>query len=334
MKKRILGRTGLKVSELSLGAAFITQSGEGMACAVEIVCEAIDAGINLIDTSADYGDSEIAVGKALKDERRPIIVSTKLGPRSKEFNPKSARGLRNCVQRSLDALHRDAIDILMIHEPDRPGELDWWDDLQKFSGPVVEVLWKLREDGKVRFLGLGGTTAYEIVPIIATGLFDVVLTAFNYSMLWREAAIELIPEAKRQNMGILLGSPTQQGWLSRRYDAQLEAADSRWLNKPRRDQLKLLYRLVDDLGIPLPELSLRWALMNADAASVLTGPRTIDQLRQNIQTCGKGPLSPEIVSRIDEIAALVPFRPYEEPAYCPFRNPRFDTLKRPGPVFF
>ena len=111
------------------------------------------------------------------------------------------------------------------------------------------------------------------MPIIATGLFDVVLTAFNYSMLWREAAIELIPEAKRQNMGILLGSPTQQGWLSRRYDAQLEAADSRWLNKPRRDQLKLLYRLVDDLGIPLPELSLRWALMNADAASVLTGPK-------------------------------------------------------------
>lgn len=334
MKKRKLGRTGLEVSELSLGAAFITHGNKGFAGAKRIVREALDLGINLIDTSADYEDSEIGVGEALKDESRLVILSTKLGPRSGKFDPKNAQELRDSVKQSLHALHRDKIDILMIHEPDRPGEIDWWDDLRKFTGPVVDVLRELKEAGTIRFTGLGGTTAYEIVPIMATGFFDVVLTAFNYSMLWREAAIELIPEALHQNMGILLGSPTQQGWLAHRYDSEVEQADSRWLNKPRREQLKRLYRLVDDVGIPVPELALRWALMNFDAATVLTGPRTIDQLRQNIKAASDGPLPAGIVSRIDEIAALVPFRPYEEPAYCPFRNPNFNLCKRPGPVLF
>lgn len=334
MKKRGLGRTGLEVSELSLGAAFVALSDDGFAGARLIIHEAINAGINLLDTSADYGDSENAVGEALRRETGPLIVSTKLGPRTKAFNPKDSRDLRDCVKRSLDALHRATIDILMIHEPDRPGEIDWWVDLRAFSGPVVDILQELKAEGKIRFLGLGGTTAYEIVPIIATGLFDVVLTAFNYSLLWREAEIELIPEAKRQGMGILLGSPTQQGWLSRRYDSQVASSNSRWLNKPRRDQLKLLYRLVDETEIPLPELALRWALMNPDASSVLTGPRTVDQLRQNLKAYQDGPLSSDIVSRIDEIAALVPFRPYEEPAYCPFRSSQFDVLKRPGPVIY
>ena len=116
-------------------------------------------------------------------------------------------------------------------------------------------------------------------------------TAFNYSILWREAAIELLPEARRQNMGIMLASPTQQGWLAHRYDSQVDQANSRWLNKPRREQLKMLYALVDETGIPLPELSLRWALMNPDASTVLTGPRNLDQLRQNARAAEVGPLS-------------------------------------------
>jgi len=334
MKKRVLGRTGLEVGELSLGAAFITKGGEGIDGAARIVHEALDAGMNLIDTSADYGDSEEGVGEALKDEARPSIVSTKLGPRSGSFNPKDAQELRDSVAQSLRRLHRDRIDILMIHEPDRPGEIDWWDDLRNFTGPVMDVLQELKEKGTIRFTGLGGTTAYEIVPIMATGFFDVVLTAFNYSMLWREAAIELLPEAKRQNMGVLLGSPTQQGWLAHRYDSQLDRANGRWLNKPRREQLRRLYRLVDEAGMPIAEMALRWALMNVDATTVLTGPRTIDQLRQNIQAAESGPLPDDIVVEIDAIAELVPFRPYEEPAYCPYRVAEFDMLKRPGPVYF
>ena len=134
-------------------------------------------------------------------------------------------------------------------------------------------------------------------------------------------------------MGILMASPTQQGWLAERYDEQLERANSRWLNKPRREQLKLLYKLVDELGIPIPELSLRWVLTTADAStSVLTGPRNLAQLRQNVDAFRDGVLSNDIMERIDEIAAMVPFRPYEEPFGCPFRMSDFDLEKRPGPA--
>jgi aryl-alcohol dehydrogenase-like predicted oxidoreductase len=332
MKTRFLGRTGLKVSELSLGAAFVTKGESGFKGAAPLIHEALDLGLSLIDTLADYGDSEAAVGEALRSETQPVIIATKLGPRSRGFNPKSRKQLRKTFADSLRLLHRDSVNILMIHEPDRPGQIDWWDDLRTYDGPVVEVLRELKEEGKIRYTRLGGTTAYEIVPLIATGFFNVVLTAFNYSILWREAAIELLPEARRQNMGILLASPTQQGWLAHRYDSQIKQANSRWLNKPRREQLKKLYALVDETGIPLPELALCWALMNPDASTVLTGPRNLDQLRQNARAAEAGSLPSDIVDRLDEIASIVPFRPFEEPFGCPLRgNP--DLVKRRGYAF-
>ncbi|MBK35173.1 MAG: dTDP-4-keto-L-6-deoxy-hexose 2,3-reductase [Gemmatimonadetes bacterium] len=330
MKKRILGRTGLEVSELGLGGAFATRGDGGYAGAKQIVIEALDLGLNLVDTSADYGDSEAGLGEAMDGLEKPFILCTKLGPRagSSDFDAQDKAHLRWVVEESLRLLHRETIDILMIHEPDRPGQLDWWTDLKTFDGPVVELLKELKDEGIIRFTGLGGTTAYEIVPIIATGFYDVVLTAFNYSMFWREAQIELIPEAKRQNMGIFLASPTQQGWLASRFDDRI--ADGRWLNKPRREQLKRLYALVDEVGIPIAEMSLRWALMQPDISTVLTGPRDLDQLRQNVRAAEDGPLPADMMDRIDEIAAMVPFRPYEEPFGCPFLQEDFIERKRPG----
>ena len=330
MKSRILGRTGLEVSELSLGAAFVTDGTEGFAGAASVIHRAIEYGMNLVDTLADYGDSEKAVGEGLKDVTAPVIVSTKLGPRNSDFNPKSMEDLRRTVKESLEILHRDVIDILMIHEPDRSGQLDWWTDYDTFKGPVRDLLLELKESGVIKYTGLGGTTAYEIVRIMATGEYDVLLTAFNYSMLWREAAIEVLPEAKRQNMGILLASPTQQGWLAERFDDQVYHG-APWLSKPRREQFKKLYALVDKVGIPIAEMSLRWAMGNPYESVVLTGPRNVAQLEQNVKAAKEGPLPNDLVDRIDEIAAMVPFRPFEEPFGCPFRDPAYHrNVKRPG----
>ncbi len=208
--------------ELSLGAAFVTTGEAGFRGATPLIREALDLGLSLVDTSADYGDSEAAVGEALRNEARPVIISTKIGPRSRGFNPKDKKQLRKTFDESLRLLRRDSVDILMIHEPSRAGQIDWSDDHRTYDGPIVKVLSELKEEGKIGYTGLGGTTAYEMVPIVATGFYDVLLTAFNYSILWREAAMELLPEARRQNMGILLASPTQQGWLAKRYDAQVE----------------------------------------------------------------------------------------------------------------
>ena len=185
MKNRVLGGTGLEVSELSLGGAFLTRGEEGFEGVMPIVKRAMDLGINCVDTSADYGNSEEALGHALKNITEPLIVSTKLGPRDLSFDPRNRDHIRRVAHESLELLHRDVIDILMIHEPDRPGQLDWYDDWQSFHGPVDDVLSELKREGVIRFTGLGGTTVYELPRIMATGRYDVVLTAFNYSLLER-----------------------------------------------------------------------------------------------------------------------------------------------------
>ncbi len=316
MKKRILGRTGLEVGELSLGAAFITGGEDGFDGALPVVRRALELGMNLADTSADYGDSEKALGHALREIGKPCIVSTKLGPRSGDpFDPKDKACLRRIFDESRQLLHRDVIDILMIHEPDRPGEFDWYNDGVSFEGPVVDLMQELKQEGLVKFTGLGGTTAYALARIMATGQYDVVLTAFNSSPLWREAMIAVLPEARKQNMGVFLASPTQQGWLARRFDKEIESG-ALFLSPPRRAQIKALYDLCDDCCIEIPVFCLRWALGVPGISAVLTGPRNVAQLEQNIQAVEQGSLPGDVNKRLDEIAAMVPFRPYDEPVGC------------------
>jgi aryl-alcohol dehydrogenase-like predicted oxidoreductase len=329
MKKRILGRTGLEVGELSLGAAFITGGEAGFDGALPIVRRALELGMNLADTSADYGDSEEALGHALHAIGEPCIVSTKLGPRTAgPFDPKDQAALRRIVEESLELLHRDVIDILMIHEPDRPGQFDWYNDGVRFEGPVVDLLRELKQEGLIKYTGLGGTTAYALARIMARGQYDVVLTAFNSSPLWREAMIAVLPEARKQNMGVFLASPTQQGWLARRFDKEI-ASGALFLSPPRRAQFKALYALCDDCAIEIPILCLRWALGVPGVSAVLTGPRTVAQLEQNFQAVEQGPLPEDVNERLDEIAAMVPFRPADEPFGCPLGNPDYWG---PGPA--
>lgn len=325
MRKRTLGRTGLQVSELGLGGLFISSFGSVYEQAREAIHRAIELGINYIDTAPGYGNSEQVIGRALEGVTAPLIISTKLGGRPQPFLPQDRDCLRQSVEESLRLLKRDHIDILMIHEPDRPGQYDWWSDWNNFTGPVLEVLDELKREGIIRFTGLGGTTAYELPRIIRTGRFDVVLTAFNYSLLWREAEREVIPAAREQGMGIIVGSPLQQGALARRYDEQVQSG-APWLSSPRRAQYRALYAFLDELGVPLPELGLRFVISNPDISCTLMGARSRQEVEQNVAAVEKGPLPPDVLKRLDEIAAMVPFRPFEEPFGLPFARP----YKGPG----
>jgi aryl-alcohol dehydrogenase-like predicted oxidoreductase len=186
-----------------------------------------------------------------------------------------------------------------------------------FYGPVLEVLAELKQDGRIGFTGIGGTTAYILADLIRTGRFDVVLTAFNYSLLWREAEIDILPAAKAQNMGIVIGSPLQQGALAQRYDDEVNNG-ARWMSSPRRAQYRALYALLDELDMSLPELGLRFVLSNPDISCTLMGARSRREVEQNVVAVEHGPLPGDVVSRINEIAAMVPFRPFDEPPSLPF----------------
>jgi aryl-alcohol dehydrogenase-like predicted oxidoreductase len=327
---RVLGRTGLQVSALGLGGLFVSSyGGQTREDVRRAVHRAADLGVNYIDTAPGYFDSEEVLGYALEGLSRPLVLSTKLGGRPLPFDPRDGAALRRSVEESLRLLRRECIDLLIIHEPDRPGQYDWWRDPVTYDGPVQEVLDQLKRDGLIRFTGLGGTTAYEIVPIMATGRFDVVLTAFNYSLLWREAATAVLPEAARQGMGVIAGSPLQQGVFARRYDAEIRTG-ARWLSPPRREQFRRLYALVDACGMPLPELALRFVLSNPAMHTVLMGARSVAEVEANVAAAAKGPLPADVLAQLDAIAAPVPFRPFEEPFSLPFERP-YDGPGMAGP---
>jgi aryl-alcohol dehydrogenase-like predicted oxidoreductase len=325
LKYRTLGKTGLEVSELGMGGLFVSSFGAAREEGVRAVRRALELGVNYVDTAPGYRDSEEVLGEALEGVPQPYILSTKLGGRPQPFDAQDVDALRASVETSLRLLKRDQIDILMIHEPDRPGQYDWYPDWERFHGPVCELLDELKGEGIIRFTGLGGTTAYTLPHIIATGAYDVVLTAFNYSLLWQEATIAVLPEAVRQGMGIIIGSPLQHGALARPYTEEVERG-ARWLSSPRRAQFVRLYALVRDLDMPLPELALRFVISNPDISTVLMGARSVEEVEQNVRSVGKGPLSDDVLGEIAEIAAMVPFRPFEEPFSLPFNRP----YKGPG----
>lgn len=316
MEKRKLGRTDMEVSRLGCGGLFVAGFATQFEEAKAAVHCALAHGVNYVDTAPGYHNSEEVLGKCLEDAAQPYYLSTKLGGRPQPFDPKSKDGLRASIEESLRLLKRDHIDILYIHEPDRPGQYDWFDEWDTFHGPVCDVMDDLKSKGVIRYTGLGGTTAYEMARIIERADYDVVLTAFNYSMLWQEAAVAVIPAAKKKGMGIVAGSPLQQGWLAKRYDDVVKNNPPAWLAPQRREQFIRLYDLLDRGGLPVAEVALRWALSNQDIDTVLMGVRSPKEVELNVAAAKAGPLPDDVMAEIRDIAAMVPCRPFEEPFGC------------------
>ena len=317
METRRLGRTDLEISVLSIGGLYTSSLAGGVDETRRIMRRAIELGVNAIDTAPAYADSEKTVGEAIDGIEDPLIVTTKLGGRPQPFDPQDIAGLRHSVDESLRLLGRDHIDILMVHEPDRPQQYPWWTSYEPLDGPALDLIEELKEAGKIRYSGLAGTTVTEMTSLIASDRFDVVLTAFNYNVLFREAAQTVIPAAIENDMGIVLGSAFGQGFLTRRADDEVRDKPI-WLADARREQLLAYYDLLDQAGLPAFEVCLRFVLSNPSISTIPIGCKTVDHLEASVNAAAKGPLPKDILTRLDEIAAMVPRRPWEEPMILPF----------------
>lgn len=314
MESSILGRSGISVSRLGLGGLWLTP--ENLADSNEAISFGLEAGINYIDTAPAYGQSEQVLGEVLS--KRPetnLVLSTKLGGRPQPFDPKDEANLMRSVEMSLEALGREHIDVLFVHEPDRKQQYDWWSDDLTYEGPVRALLERLKDRGLVSAIGIGGTTAHELARICDSGAFDVVLTAYNYSLLWREAELEIFPAARRHNMGVVVGSPLQGGVLAVRRDEKVASAP--WISEARKQQFAALYRLLDDESLDLAEAAIRFVYFSEHIDSMLTGVKSKVEIKQNLDFVGLGPLPDRVISRLDEIHQLVPFRPTLEPFTLP-----------------
>jgi len=325
MKQRTLGKTGLKVSQLALGGLFTSELGGGVEGSKALLRRAFDLGINFIDTAPAYANSEETLGQALHGLDNlpdPLIISTKLGGRPQPFDAQHRQQLMWSVEESLKLLKRDTIDLLLIHEPDRPQQYNWWSDPDQVYGPVIEVLDELKEDGVIKYTGVGGTTVNEMHHVIRSRRFDVLLTAFNYSVLFREAALELIPTAAELGMGVIVGSALQQGALGRRYDEAVRSKRA-WMSHARQEQFRALYSFLDEADMSLPQVCLRFAISHPAVSCVLTGAKTAAHIEESVAAVERGPLPLETIARLDRIAAMVPYRPFEEPMLLPFGKPYF-----------
>ncbi|MCR9202395.1 MAG: aldo/keto reductase [Planctomycetaceae bacterium] len=317
METRRLGRTELQISALSIGGLYTSSLAGGVAATQSIMRRAIELGVNAIDTAPAYADSEKTVGSAIAGLNAPLILTTKLGGRPQPFDPQDIGGLRQSVEESLRLLGRDHIDILMIHEPDRPQQYPWWTSYDPLQGPALELIEELKTAGTIRYAGLAGTTVTEMTRLIASDRFDVVLTAFNYNVLFREAAGSVFPAAAERDMGIVLGSTFGQGFLTRRADEEVRRRPI-WLSESRQQQLLSWYELLDESGLPAFEVCLRFALSNPAVSTVPIGCKTAEHLESCVSAAAKGSLPADIMRRLDEIAAMVPHRPWEEPMILPF----------------
>lgn len=317
MEMRRLGRTELDVSILSIGGLYTSSLAGGESETRRIMQRAVELGINAIDTAPAYADSEKTVGQAIAGMEAPLVLTTKLGGRPQPFDPQDIQALRYSVEESLRLLGREHIDILMVHEPDRPQQYAWWTDYDPLEGPALELIEELKTAGKIRYAGLAGTTVTELAALVCSNRFDVVLTAFNYNVLFREAKQALFPVVKENDMGLVLGSALGQGFLTRRADDEVQRKPI-WLAADRQQQLLAYYQLLDEAGMSAVELCLRFAASDPDVSTIPIGCKTVQHLEESVAAVAKGPLPQDVLARLDDIAAMVPRRPYEEPMILPF----------------
>ena len=295
MEYRKLGSSGLQVSVVGLG----TNNFGGRideAQSVAVVRQALDEGINFIDTANIYGRgvSEERIGVALKGLREDVLIATKVsgamgdGPNSKG---NSRHHIMEQVDASLSRLQTDYIDLYQMHFPDS-------------STPIEETLRALDDlvhQGKVRYIGCSNFSAWQTCEAIWTSrslnMIPFVSVQPEYSMLSRGVEKELIPFCKEYNLGVLPYFPLASGFLTGKYRrgepvpdgtrlASNARAQERTLTDANFAMLERLENFAEEQGHPMVELAIAWLLSNSSVSSVIAGATKTDQVIANAKAAG------------------------------------------------
>ena len=313
MHYRSLGRTGLRVSPMCLGAMMFGAWGNpDHDESVAIIHAALDAGINFIDTADVYsaGESEEIVGKAIARRRDEVVLATKFFAPMGE-GPNQGGGSRYWIMRecenSLRRLGTDHIDLYQVHRPDPAMDVD----------ETLAALSDLVHQGKVRYLGSSTYPASAIVEAQWTaerrGRERFVCEQPPYSMLVRGIEADVLPTCQRYGMGVIPWSPLAGGWLSGKW--RLGEADltsrraaripdrydlSNPANQRKLEAADALAWLADEAGIPLVHLAVAWVMNHPAVTAAIIGPRTMDQLTSQLGALDVS-LTDDVLDRVDEI---------------------------------
>ncbi|MGK4595598.1 aldo/keto reductase [Amycolatopsis sp. w19] len=312
MQYRTLGRTGVQVSTLALGAMNFGAIGRTTQDeATAIVDAALAGGVNLIDTADMYsaGESETMVGKAIAGRREDIVLATKASmPMGEERNHQGAsrRWLVTELDNSLRRLGVDHVDLYQIHR---------WDP-KTSDEETLSALTDLQRAGKIRYFGSSTFPAYRIVQAQWAArehrLSRYVTEQPGYSILQRGIETHVLPVTEEYGMGVLAWSPLASGWLSGAVREGREISTNRsavlpqrfdltrQVNRTRMEAVERLAKVADQAGLSLIQLALGFVVAHPGVTSAIIGPRTLEHLESQLAAADTV-LPSDVLDAIDEI---------------------------------
>ena len=315
MNYRKLGKTGFEVAEIALGTWQVGGkwgSKFDHALAESILREAIDSGVNFIDTADVYsdGESERAVGEAVRRSGRQVRIATKCGRQiqphiSKGYTPAALRGY---VEDSLKRIGTECIDLIQLHCP--PAEV-------YYRPEIFGEFEKMKQEGKILNLGVSVEKVEEAMKAIE---FDNVTTVQIIYNIFRQRPHErFFAMAREKNVGLIIRVPLASGLLSGKFasDTRFAPGDHRFFNRngmmfdkgetfsgvPYETGLRAVTRLRELFpeGVPLAHVALRWILMREEVSCIIPGASSPDQVRANLEATAMPTLTGDLSDAIGRI---------------------------------
>lgn len=325
MKYNLLGNTGLKVSELCLGA--MTFGGRGMWTAIgtlpqdqvnELVKKSVDNGINFIDTANVYSEglSEQMTGKAIRElglKRDDLVIATKVRGKMGEGPNNTGLSRKHILQQadeSLSRLNMDYIDLYQIHG---------FDPLTPMQ-ETLEALDVLVKSGKVRYIGCSNLAAWQIMKALGISAQEhlskfVSLQAY-YTIAGRDLERELVPMLLDQQMGLMVWSPLAGGLLSGKFTRNSETKEGRRVNfdfppvdkEKAYDVIEVMEVIANNKQVSVAQIAIAWLLHQPVVTTVIIGATKQHQLIDNLNSV-KVELTPDELHMLDDISKLNPEYP-------------------------
>ena len=305
-----LGRAGVKVSPLCLGTMNFGDPTD-KATSLRMIDQAVDAGINFLDTADVYvkGESERIVGEAIASRRDQIVLATK-GTIQNGDGPNDGGSSRKHLQHALDAslqrLNTDYVDLYYIHQKDPATPFEEW---LSFLDAAVQA-------GKVLYLGVSNYWGWQIAEVMGLaalhGWQPLSVIQPVYSIVNRDCEVEILPAARRFGLGVVSYSPIARGVLTGKYrpntapppDSRAGRGNARLAQTEYRDAnfevAEALKPIAADLGCTMAQLAVAWAMANRNVTAPIIGPRTPEQLADNLGAL-EVVITSEIEAKIDEL---------------------------------
>ncbi|MEK3736187.1 MULTISPECIES: aldo/keto reductase [Paenibacillus] len=293
MRKNRLGQSDLHVSEIGLGCMSL---GTDEAKAISIVHEALDQGINFVDTADlyDEGRNEEIIGKAIRQRRQDVILTTKVGNRripgqeGWSWDPSKAY-IKNAVKDSLKRLQTDYIDLYQLHGGTIEDRID----------ETIEAFEELKQEGLIRYYGISSIRPNVIREYVKKS--NIVSVMSQYSILDRRPEEEILPLLAKHGISMIARGPLAGGILSERGRSK---AEKNYLDYSSEELLNLHDRLSQETSDSrnLAQTALHYPLANPSVAVIIPGASSLEQLKSNVMAADVAPLTSEELADIQQMS--------------------------------